>query len=167
MSTQTPRIWTDPLAARAYLETPAGGHIPLDTPAWTAWLETPTTTSFAYPIYDAACGYSVGVMTVRKERRQRGGCYWSAYRRRHGRLGKVYLGTSAVLTRQRLEEVAHTFLQEAVPSPPPAPLTGSAMPPEGTVATACCASIPGPDTSASLEATTRQAHSMDAAVRGR
>src|SRR5690348_8326354 len=155
MSTQTPRIWTDPLAARAYLDTPTGGHVPLDTPTWFAWLDAPTTSSFAYPIYDAACGYSVGVMTVRKERRQRGGCYWSAYRRRHGRLCKVYLGASDVLTRQRLEAVAFTFLQGAAPSPPPTPPPGNAMPPEGTVATACCAPITGPDTVASLESTTR------------
>ena len=46
--------------------------IRLDSPAWRTWLEAPTTTGFAYPLFDPAIGYSLGVMTVRKERRQRG-----------------------------------------------------------------------------------------------
>jgi len=47
----------------------------LDTPAWFAWLEAATTTSFAYPLFDPGKGYIVGRMTVRKERRRRGGAY--------------------------------------------------------------------------------------------
>ena len=45
-------------------------------------------------------------MTVRKERRQRGGAYWSAYRRQGRRLRKIYLGPSASVTEARLREVA-------------------------------------------------------------
>jgi LuxR family maltose regulon positive regulatory protein len=45
--------------------------------------------------------------TVRKQRVQRGGCYWYAYRRLHGRIVKRYLGRTADLTLARLEEVAH------------------------------------------------------------
>jgi hypothetical protein len=49
------------------------GEIELDTPAWFEWLEAATTISFSYPIFEPTCGYIVGFMTVRKERKQRGG----------------------------------------------------------------------------------------------
>lgn len=81
----------------------------LDAPAWFAWLEAAATTSFAYPLFDRSKGYIVGRMTVRKERRQRGGTYWSAYRRCDGRLRKVYLGPTTALTRARLEEVVQSL----------------------------------------------------------
>jgi len=64
------------------------GAIKLDTPEWFSWLEAPTTSSFAYPLFDASCGYIIGFMTVRKEQRQRGGEYWSVFRRAGGRYGK-------------------------------------------------------------------------------
>lgn len=44
--------------------------------------------------------------TVRKQRVQRGSSYWYAYRRLHGRMVKRYLGKTADLTVDRLEEVA-------------------------------------------------------------
>jgi ATP/maltotriose-dependent transcriptional regulator MalT len=44
--------------------------------------------------------------TVRKQRVQRGGSYWYAYRRLHGRIVKRYLGRTADLTLARLEEIA-------------------------------------------------------------
>ena len=72
----------------------------------------PTTTRFAYPLFDPAEGYIVGRMTVRKERRERGGVYWTAYRRTCGRLRKVYLGRSETLTHARLEAIAR-LLHEA------------------------------------------------------
>ena len=71
----------------------------LDTPAWVAWLESAAAVSFAYPVFDPTRGYMVGVMTVRKERRRRGGAYWVAYRRQAGHLRKVYLGVAATITR--------------------------------------------------------------------
>ncbi len=83
--------------------------IRLDSPAWRTWLEAPTTTRFAYPLVDPALGYSLGVMTVRKERRQRGGCYWLAYRRVGGRLCKVYLGGTPAVTAPRLQAIADAF----------------------------------------------------------
>jgi LuxR family maltose regulon positive regulatory protein len=83
--------------------------IQLDTPAWRAWLEAETTTRFAYPVFDPAHGYVAGFMTVRKEQRQRGGTYWVAYRRCHGRLRKVYLGRAHTLTQARLETIAQAF----------------------------------------------------------
>ncbi len=88
------------------------GEIELDTPAWFLWLEAATTISFSYPIFDPACGYIVGFMTVRKERKQRGYQYWSAYRRRNGRLRKRYVGPSRQVTLARLEAIAEAFQQE-------------------------------------------------------
>jgi hypothetical protein len=86
---------------------PKGGIV-LDSPAWCAWLESPETDSFAYPVIVPERGYIVGVVTVRKERRQRGSLYWVAYRREGKRLRKAYIGSAAQVTTQRLEEiVAH------------------------------------------------------------
>jgi hypothetical protein len=87
------------------------GAIELDTLAWFAWLEAATTISFSYPIFEPACGYIVGFMTVRKERKQRGYQYWSAYRRRKGRLRKRYVGRSRQVTLARLEAIAEGFGQ--------------------------------------------------------
>ncbi|QBD76829.1 hypothetical protein EPA93_12770 [Ktedonosporobacter rubrisoli] len=44
--------------------------------------------------------------TVRKQKVQRGGSYWYAYRRLHGRIIKRYLGKTADLSLNRLEEIA-------------------------------------------------------------
>ena len=87
-------------------------EIRLDSPAWCEWLDAPTTTRFAYPIYDRRCGYIVGVMTVRKESRQRGGWYWTAYRRVGAKLHKHYLGRSATVTLARLTGIAAQLLAE-------------------------------------------------------
>jgi len=92
------RLWGEQL--------PGGGTIPLDSPQWFAWLEAPTTTSFAYALFNRQQGYIDGFMTVRKERRQRGASYWSAYRRAGQRMRKIYLGRSLALTHACLEAVA-------------------------------------------------------------
>jgi LuxR family maltose regulon positive regulatory protein len=84
----------------------------LDCPAWFAWLDAPTTTRFAYPLVDQQAGYSVGRLTVRRERRGRGGHYWTAYQRHKGALRKVYLGSSATVTAARLEDVARAVLRQ-------------------------------------------------------
>ena len=99
---------TIPLVRQARLEDPdaTGPDLYLDSPEWFAWLDAPTTTRFSYALYNRARGYIDGFMTVRKETRQRGGAYWSVYRRRGGRLRKIYVGPSAALTSQRLEEIA-------------------------------------------------------------
>lgn len=88
------------------------GAIELDSAAWFEWLEAATTISFSYPIFEPACGYIVGFMTVRKERKQRGYQYWSAYRRWNGRLRKRYVGPSRQVTLTRLEAIAEGFRQE-------------------------------------------------------
>jgi hypothetical protein len=90
---------------------PAG--IPLDSAAWWAWLADPTTTRFTYPLHDRRAGYISGFMTVRKEGRQRGGTYWTIYRRLGGRLRKIYLGPAEAVTATRLEAIAQALLAEA------------------------------------------------------
>src|SRR6266566_1874709 len=87
----------------------AGSAIRLDTPAWFAWLAAPHTTCFSYPLYDPARGYIVGFMTVRKERRQRGGMYWSVFRRCGRRVRKIYLGQSTTVTQARLQAIAEAL----------------------------------------------------------
>jgi hypothetical protein len=87
--------------------------IRLDSAAWLAWLEQPTSSSFAYPIYDERAGYIRSFMTVRKERRGRGTHYWVAYQRIGGRLCKIYLGRSAHVTQQQLATIAARFLAKA------------------------------------------------------
>jgi LuxR family maltose regulon positive regulatory protein len=81
-------------------------NILLDSPQWFAWLDAPENDGFSYALMNHAKGYIDGFMTVRKERRQRGGAYWSAYRRQGRRLRKIYLGPSASVTEARLREVA-------------------------------------------------------------
>jgi LuxR family transcriptional regulator, maltose regulon positive regulatory protein len=88
-----------------HLDTPAPA-IRLDTPAWFAWLEEPTTTCFSYGLFNRSQGYIDGFITLRKERRQRGALYWTAYRRLDRRLRKIYIGRSTQLTHARLEEIA-------------------------------------------------------------
>ena len=108
MSAQTPMV----SAHWVYDDAHPGWSVRLDTTAWLTWLEEPTTTHFAYPLFDPAKGYIVGRMTVRKERRARGDAYWTAYRRTCGHLRKVYLGRSHALTHARLEATAR-MLREA------------------------------------------------------
>jgi hypothetical protein len=84
-------------------------EIQLDTPAWFAWLETEHTRQFSYPLFDPVCGYIVGFMTVRKERRVRGGNYWSVFRREGRQVRKIYLGRSEMLTQSRLAAIAESL----------------------------------------------------------
>jgi len=102
---------------QAVLYDPAqpGNGIALDSAAWYAWLAGPAS-SFAYPVLDPAKGYIVGYVTVRQERRQRGGQYWIAYRRCQGRLRKVYVGASVRLTQARLDDLAQRFLVTSQPA---------------------------------------------------
>src|SRR5712691_4543682 len=102
MGTKLPRIseqWVYGVAV-------PDGNVRLDTPAWFAWLAAATTTRFSYPICDQERGYISGFMTVRKERRQRGGHYWVVYRRIAGQVRKVYIGSSGAVTAQRLQAIA-------------------------------------------------------------
>ena len=69
------------------------------TPAWFAWLAEASAFAFRCP---------EGSFTARKERagHGRGGWYWKAYRKRTGRLHRVYLGRSENLTLDRLQAAA-------------------------------------------------------------
>jgi hypothetical protein len=93
-----------------------GPTVHLDTPAWFAWLEDPTTIRFSYALHNRTKGYIDGFITVRKERRQRGTAYWSAYRRQGQRLRKLYIGRSVTLTQTRLEEIARRLRPRDGPS---------------------------------------------------
>jgi len=107
MRATTPYVWgATSRDAEAYVDGPETTHVWLDTLAWFAWLDAPTTTHFAYPLFDPRVGYITGVMTVRKEVRARGGVYWTGYRRVEGRLRKAYLGRTATLTHARLAAAA-------------------------------------------------------------
>ena len=97
---------------RVYSPELPDGRLRLDSPAWCAWRSAASTTRFSYPLYDRSCGYIIGFMTVRHEHRQRGGQYWSVYRRQGSRLRKIYLGPPSAVTHARLEEVVATLLRE-------------------------------------------------------
>jgi hypothetical protein len=79
--------------------------IPVDSPAWYAWLANATSFTFRS---------AHGTFTAHKEHRSPTQAYWKAYRRRQGRLHRVYLGTSHELSLDRLNAVA---LQLAGDSP--------------------------------------------------
>jgi LuxR family maltose regulon positive regulatory protein len=88
------------VAATLYtVESPAPRSIALDSAEWFVWLDDPVNRSFDLH-------HALGRLTVRKERRQRGGEYWVAYRRAGRRLRKVYLGKSPRLTALLLERAA-------------------------------------------------------------
>ena len=108
MGTKAPTVWEAMWTGEETLE----GGPRRDTPTWVAWLDDPATTSFAYPVYNPARGYIEGFMTVRKERRARGGAYWTAYWRVEGRLRKTYLGRSPAVTSARLRAVAAAWLAQ-------------------------------------------------------
>ena len=75
----------------------------VDTAAWFAWLETASTFSFVS---------EAGSFTARREQagHKRGGWYWKAYRKQHGKLTSRYLGKSETLTLARLQTVAQTMV---------------------------------------------------------
>lgn len=73
--------------------------ITVDSSGWAAWLSDPATRSFSFR-------GSNGTFTARKERRSGSEGYWSAYRKRGGKLQKVYLGKAEKLTLARLEDAA-------------------------------------------------------------
>jgi hypothetical protein len=112
MSTKLPRV----AGGRLYDGTAGGSSVGLDSPRWFAWLEAETTRRFSYELFDPGCGYIVGFMTVGKERRERGGSYWSVFRREGKRVRKIYLGGSQSLTQARLAAVAERLLRGQVES---------------------------------------------------
>ena len=83
-------------------------QVVVDTAGWYAWLETASTFTFRS---------DYGSFTARLERagNKRGGQYWRAYRKRHGKLHRAYLGKSEELTLERLKEVATVLACQASP----------------------------------------------------
>src|SRR5438552_6182060 len=70
--------------------------------AWFRWLEQATSFTFRD---------EPGHFTAQKTHagNQRGGSYWRARRRRHGRLASYYLGTSARLSLEHLRQAAQAL----------------------------------------------------------
>src|SRR6266516_2905542 len=79
----------------------------VDTAAWFAWLETAATFSFVS---------ETGSFTARREQagHKRGGWYWKAYRKQHGKLSSRYLGKSETITLARLQAVAQALADAPV-----------------------------------------------------
>jgi predicted ATPase/DNA-binding CsgD family transcriptional regulator len=73
-------------------------HIPIGDSSWYGWLDDERNPSFSFK-------GGAGSFTARREQ-QRNGRYWYAYRKRDGKLRKVYLGRKEELTLQRLNIVA-------------------------------------------------------------
>ena len=83
----------------------------VDTAAWFAWLETASTFSFVS---------EEGRFTARREQagHKRGGWYWKAYRKQHGKLSSRYLGKSETITLARLQTVAQALADALVETAP-------------------------------------------------
>src|SRR5947209_5464165 len=120
-----------------YREGDQEGVLTIGTAAWFAWLETASTFSFVS---------DVGTFTARKERAssRRGGWYWKAYRKQHGKLSSRYLGKSETLTLVRLQAAAQELAAGPVSASPvrageadfpPAPLRTRRDPPSSLLAT--------------------------------
>jgi LuxR family transcriptional regulator, maltose regulon positive regulatory protein len=107
----------------------------IGSPEWYRWLADEQQRSFVF-----AC--PAGSFQARKERKQRGGWYWIAYRRAHGKIHKRYLGKSEELSPARLLAAAQLLEQsapsiaQAVPVDPSAsPMNRSPAPPPYILAT--------------------------------
>jgi LuxR family transcriptional regulator, maltose regulon positive regulatory protein len=93
-------------------EPPGSPDLAVDSPSWFAWLDDPAIRSFSFE-------GSAGTLTARKERRGGGGeGYWTAYRKRDGKLRKTYIGKPEKVTQHRLDEAAR-FLAESGKEMPP------------------------------------------------
>ncbi|HEX6554322.1 MAG TPA: LuxR C-terminal-related transcriptional regulator [Ktedonobacteraceae bacterium] len=109
-----------------YLQHGQEQELTVGTPAWFAWLETASTFSFVS---------EEGLFTARHERsgQQRGGRYWKAYRKQHGKLSSHYLGKSETLSLERLRAVAVALAAAPVGTAHAgdADLPASSVPPAG------------------------------------
>ena len=95
-----PTIEDGLLLLGAKLPSPEEQVIVVGSNAWYAWLELATAFTFVS---------EKGKFTARKEHFRRGGWYWRAYRRHHGRLMRMYLGKSEQLNLKRLDATAWRF----------------------------------------------------------
>lgn len=85
--------------AQLYMEHSVTSLLVVESPAWFAWLEEETLFTFQG---------QQGTFSARKERvaHGRGGFYWRAYRKKQGKLCRVYLGKNEQVTMARLNAVA-------------------------------------------------------------
>jgi LuxR family maltose regulon positive regulatory protein len=108
--------WSPVRAAYELYQTRDRGGLRIvpESPAWFAWLDG--VSSFAF------LGKS-GHFTARKEARQRGDHYWSAYLAAGEQLSKKYLGKTGDVTLARLEHIAEILsAQSEARLSPPQPL---------------------------------------------
>lgn len=85
-------------------ETAVSDPIPLDSPQWSNWLAKHKLFKFKG---------TIGHFSARRETRH-GSNYWYAYRRRNGKLHKIYLGKSEEITLTRLDQAAANLAGKAV-----------------------------------------------------
>jgi predicted ATPase/DNA-binding CsgD family transcriptional regulator len=86
--------------------------ITVGTPAWYAWLAQATTFAFI----DAS-----GRFTARKEHGGRADGYWRAYRKRAGKVSIAYLGKTADLNLERMQEAAAQLARTVATNQPARP----------------------------------------------
>jgi len=103
-SAMTPKVQGETLV---YRQDGQEQVLTVDTAAWFDWLETASTFSFVS---------ETGSFTARREQagHKRGGCYWKAYRKQHGKLSSHYLGKSETVTLARLQAVAQALADAPV-----------------------------------------------------
>lgn len=80
--------------------------IAVNSPEWFMWLGDKAHHTFHF-------NHPTGGFTARKERKQRGDCYWVGYHQLHNKLHKIYLGKSETLTQAYLCD-ASSALAEAI-----------------------------------------------------
>src|SRR5439155_26336411 len=107
-SAMTPKVQGETLV---YRQDGQEQVLTVDTAAWFDWLETASTFSFIS---------ETGNLTARRERagHKRGGWYWKAYRKQHGKLSSRYLGKSETVTLARLQAVAQALADALVETAP-------------------------------------------------
>src|SRR5437660_2213472 len=117
-SAMTPKVQGETLV---YRQDGQEQELIVDTAAWFAWLETASTFSFVS---------EEGLFTARREQagHKRGGWYWKAYRKQHGKLSSRYLGKSETITLARLETAAQALADALVKTAPDTDADEAAVP---------------------------------------
>lgn len=104
MAQTTPKVQHN----RLYLNDTQTSVCQVGSPDWFTWLETANAFRY-YTTQQTAIAHRhrrpMFPISVRKEKRRQG-YLWYAYRRAHGALHKRYVGKTAALTTDRLDEVA-------------------------------------------------------------
>ena len=117
-SAMTPTVQGETLA---FMQDGQEQVLTVDTAAWFAWLETASTFSFVS---------EEGRFTARREQagHKRGGWYWKAYRKQHGKLSSRYLGKSETITLAHLQTVAQELADVLVETAPDTDADEAAVP---------------------------------------